>query len=259
MLAFELKRTIRNKDIYVILILMLLLIITNLILERVYFGTQLDSNIRLNNLYNTFSQFIFLVFAPIFSGIISKDREQNSIYFYLNNNVSIIKYFISKLISYQLIISFIFFIQYTIYVLAFQIDLHKAIYVFLILLIDFYYLMSISFLLSSIMQKHSSATIMIIFTWFILTLVNIIPFSIMRGRIFLIDNNSYSSYIVSNFLNLFNKSINFKEAITVDNHILSELLLHNIIYTIIIYVFAYVILWKRYSSCKKISKIPLIY
>lgn len=38
------------------------------------------------NLYNSFSQFMFLVFAPILGGLISNDFN-NSIYFYLNNNL----------------------------------------------------------------------------------------------------------------------------------------------------------------------------
>lgn len=248
MLKFELKRLLRNKDIYVIIILTLLLIITNLVLENVYYGDQITSNIRLYNLYNTFSQFIFLVFAPVLSGGISKDLENNSIYFYLNNNVSIKKYYLSKLFSYQLIIFIVFLIQFTVYTFVFNIDISKAFYIFIILLLDFYYLISIAFLLSCIIKKHSKTSIMIIFTWFVLSLVNIIPIPLMRGKIFLVDNNSYSSYIISNFLNSFKKSINFKEPINVSSYSLYNLFLVNLSWIIIFNIISYILLLRKYNK-----------
>ncbi|MFV0342771.1 MAG: hypothetical protein ACK5JH_07730 [Anaerocolumna sp.] len=251
MFDFEFKRLIRNKDIFVIIISMMLLVVTNLVLENVYYGEQINSNIRLYNLYNTFSQFIFLVFAPIFGGIISKDIENNSIYFYLNNNVNMKKYCISKLISYQLVIFIVFSMQFAIYALVFNIDFYKAIAIFIILLLDFYYLLSIAFLLSCIMKKHSKTSIMIIFTWFVLSLVNIIPFPLIRGKIFLIDNNSYTSYIISNYLGLFEKSINFKEPLNIGNNNLFVLFLVNMIWIIIFNLISYMLLLKKYNRVIK--------
>lgn len=217
MLGFELKRLIKNKELLMSIIAIIIILISNIILESVFYKDNISPNLRLVNLYNSFSQFMFLVFAPILGGLVSNDFNNNSIYFYLNNNISIKKYYFNRIFSFIImltsILTVIFFLYYTI----FELPLYESFIVFISLLISFNFMVVISGVLSLIFKKKGKTSMMIIFTWFIMSVINIIPIKGIKGKMFLVDNNSYTSYIISNFLGVNGSNINFKNSINVTN------------------------------------------
>ena len=78
-LKFELKRMIRSRVLQLSITLLMLISVLAVILYNIYYADIDDSRYLLLSLYNSFTQFTYLVLAFVFVSVFCKDF-QNGVY-----------------------------------------------------------------------------------------------------------------------------------------------------------------------------------
>lgn len=245
MMLFEIKRFIRNKDVFFILVTIVVVFIFNFVLEKVFYNNEIGSSVRLGNLYNSFAQFIFLAFSPILGTLIAKDYEKNVIAFYYNNGISSGKYFFNRILAFCLIFCTLFTFIFVFYCLILNLNMSNSLLVLLFILQNMIILIGYSGLLGLIVKKRGKTSMLLIFTWFIMCIINIIPVDLIKGKLFAFDSNSYSSYVINNYLGLENTNINFRVVSIINKSNLFEVVSINVLTLILIFIVSFAILYKR--------------
>lgn len=228
-----------------------LILLSNSVLEYAYYGFEVSSAIQLNNLFNAFSQFMVLTLAPIIGGIISSDLTNNSIKFYNNNSISTIRYFYTRILIFSLmgtLILCVFFIFHGFYIRVYN---KTDIFVYFLILLNFYIVVSIGGLFSLIYKKRGKVTVAMVFYWFIMCLINIIPIPYLKGKLFTLDSNSFISHVISNMLGLKITNINFNSALNINNKLLANVILICLFWLVFYNTLTFILLRRKEYFQKK--------
>ncbi|MFX0549370.1 hypothetical protein ACOAKC_08535 [Hathewaya histolytica] len=217
MIKFEFLRFFKGRKLIFSFISIILILLTNTVLEISLTGINNSNNIRLMHLYSSFSQFFCFAFAPIIGYSIASDFEKNTIVFYSQNGISLLKVFISKFFVYSISIILLLISTISIYNIIFKFELYSLIIVSIHIILNMLYCICVGFLLSLLFKKSSTTTIAMILFYFLAAIINVIPIPFVKGFLTIIDNNSFTEHFISSFLNVGSKSLNFKETITITN------------------------------------------
>lgn len=218
LLILEIKRFINSKSVLYLLISICLIVVTNVVFEQVFSqDISVSNSQRLLNIYQSFSQFSFFILAPIIGGLISKDFKNKYIYFYYQNKISLSKYFFTKYVLTSFFVILFLSITLLIYQLVFPVELATFLLVYLILLLNLMYCITVGLLLSLVFRRKNSGTMAMIFFFFIISIVNLFPIPHIRGFMSVIDTNSFSTAYVHSLLGTISVSLNFPDVIELTN------------------------------------------
>lgn len=98
-LKFELKRMIRSRVLQLSITILMLISVLGVILYNIYYANIDDSRYLLFSLYNSFTQFTYLVLAFVFVSVFCKDFQNGVYAWYEQLGVSFFKVTIAKFIS----------------------------------------------------------------------------------------------------------------------------------------------------------------
>lgn len=227
MFKLELYRFIKSKRLVYYLLCLVALILTNSFLQS-HLDTNINDNLKMYNLFQSFNMFFFLISSFIFSTSFSNDIEKNYDLFYFNVSDSR-KYKLSKILVNLLLgiaISLIVFILFTINL---NVDIIARLKVLGILSLTTTLTILVQMLIGIFVKSNLKAITYCFLFWFLLTMVNIIP--LFNGMACYFDNNSFVNAYIAHILDVNIVQINNLSAIV-----------SNTSYIIIIQVFVALIL-----------------
>lgn len=214
MFNLEIKRFINNRSALYLFISMSLIVLTNVIFEQA-FSQDLahDHAQRLLNVYQSFSQFSFFILAPIIGGMVAKDFENKYMYFYHQNKILLTKYFFVKFILTACFIILFLSAILLIYQFIFPVELSVFFSVYVILSLNLLYCITVGLFLSLCFRRKTAGIMSMIFFFFIVSIVNLIPIPYLKGFMSVIDTNSFSTAYVYKLLGAPSISLNFPDTI----------------------------------------------
>lgn len=227
MFKLELYRFIKSKRLVYYLLCLVALILTNSFLQS-HLDTNINDNLKMYNLFQSFNMFFFLISSFIFSTSFSNDIEKNYDLFYFNVSDSR-KYKLSKILVNLLLgvaVSLIVFILFTINL---NVDIIARLKVLGILSLTTTLTILVQMLIGIFAKSNLKAITYCFLFWFLLTMVNIIP--LFNGMACYFDNNSFVNAYIAHILDVNIVQINNLSAIV-----------SNTSYIIIILVFVALIL-----------------
>lgn len=227
MFKLELYRFIKSKRLVYYLLCLVALILTNSFLQS-HLDTNINDNLKMYNLFQSFNMFFFLISSFIFSTSFSNDIEKHYDLFYFNVADSR-KYKLSKILVNLLLgvaVSLVVFILFTINL---NVDFIARLKVLGILSLTTILTILVQMLIGIFAKSNLKAITYCFLFWFLLTMVNIIPF--FNGMACYFDNNSFVNAYIAHILDVNVVQINNLSAIV-----------SNTSYIIIILVFVALIL-----------------
>lgn len=234
-MLLEFKRLVRGKNFIFILAATILIILTNQMLQTIFYDDQslITNEIRFMNIYNSFSQFSFLVFAPLIGTVIVKDKEDNSIQFYRQMNISLKEYFYTKLSVYSFVILGITNIILIIMEVIYPIKPDIFIKILIIINFNLLYCIFVGMIISLVSKKSVYGSMGMIFFWFIMTIINVLPIPYVKGYLTVTDNNSYISTYIMSILNI--APNNFFSTTKIETSLITAILVE-VLWIVILYV-----------------------
>lgn len=197
-LKIELKRMYRSKSLQLSILLLILIAFLGIILNNIFYAAENDSRLLLLSLYNSFSQFTYLVLAFVFVSVFCKDF-QNGVYgWYKQMGYSFEKVAISKFLSLMItvlpILNIIFFIS--------QVFSSNENYNFLftsivLVNLNIIYIIALSFFLSVIFKKVIISTMVMYGTFVLFNGLNLCFYGLFNPS----DSNSISTYYLGKLIN----------------------------------------------------------
>ncbi len=209
MFKLELYRFIKSKRLVYYLLCLVALILTNSFLQS-HLDTNINDNLKMYNLFQSFNMFFFLISSFIFSTSFSNDIEKNYDLFYFNVSDSR-KYKLSKILVNLLLgvaVSLIVFILFTINL---NVDIIARLKVFGILSLTTTLTILVQMLIGIFAKSNLKAITYCFLFWFLLTMVNIVPF--FNGMACYFDNNSFVNAYIAHILDVNIVQINDLSAI----------------------------------------------
>lgn len=209
MFKLELYRFIKSKRLVYYLLCLVALILTNSFLQS-HLDTNINDNLKMYNLFQSFNMFFFLISSFIFSTSFSNDIEKNYDLFYFNVSDSR-KYKLSKILANLLLgvaVSLIVFILFT---FNLNLDIIARLKVLGILSLTTTLTILVQMLIGIFAKSNLKAITYCFLFWFLLTMVNIIPF--FNGMACYFDNNSFVNAYIAQILDVNIVQINNLSAI----------------------------------------------
>lgn len=209
MFKLELYRFIKSKRLVYYLLCLVALILTNSFLQS-HLDTNINDNLKMFNLFQSFNMFFFLISSFIFSTSFSNDIEKNYDLFYFNVSDSR-EYKLSKILVNLLLgvaVSLIVFILFTINL---NVDIIARLKVLGILSLTTTLTILVQMLIGIFAKSNLKAITYCFLFWFLLTMVNIIPF--FNGMACYFDNNSFVNAYIAQILDVNIVQINNLSAI----------------------------------------------
>lgn len=209
MFKLELYRFIKSKRLVYYLLCLVALILTNSFLQS-HLDTNINDNLKMYNLFQSFNMFFFLISSFIFSTSFSNDIEKNYDLFYFNVSDSK-TYKLSKILVNLLLgvaVSLIVFILFTINL---NVDIIARLKVLGILSLTTTLTILVQILIGIFAKSNLKAITYCFLFWFLLTMVNIIPF--FNGMACYFDNNSFVNAYIAHILDVNIVQINNLSAI----------------------------------------------
>lgn len=227
MFKLELYRFIKSKRLVYYLLCLVALILTNSFLQS-HLDTNINDNLKMYNLFQSFNMFFFLISSFIFSTSFSNDIEKNYDLFYFNVSDSR-KYKLSKILVNLLLGIAISLIVFIIFTINLNVDIIARLKVLGILSLTTTLTILVQMLIGIFVKSNLKAITYCFLFWFLLTMVNIIP--LFNGMACYFDNNSFVNAYIAHILDVNIVQINNLSAIV-----------SNTSYVIIIQVFVALIL-----------------
>ena len=209
MFKLELYRFIKSKRLVYYLLCLVALILTNSFLQS-HLDTNINDNLKMFNLFQSFNMFFFLISSFIFSTSFSNDIEKNYDLFYFNVSDSR-EYKLSKILVNLLLgvaVSLIVFILFT---FNLNLDIIARLKVLGILSLTITLTILVQMLIGIFAKTNLKAITYCFLFWFLLTMVNIIPF--FNGMACYFDNNSFVNAYIAQILDVNIVQINNLSAI----------------------------------------------
>ena len=209
MFKLELYRFIKSKRLVYYLLCLVALILTNSFLQS-HLDTNINDNLKMFNLFQSFNMFFFLISSFIFSTSFSNDIEKNYDLFYFNVSDSR-EYKLSKILVNLLLgvaVSLIVFILFTINL---NVDIIARLKVLGILGLTTTLTILVQMLIGIFAKSNLKAITYCFLFWFLLTMVNIIP--LFNGMACYFDNNSFVNAYIAQILDVNIVQINNLSAI----------------------------------------------
>lgn len=209
MFKLELYRFIKSKRLVYYLLCLVALILTNSFLQS-HLDTNINDNLKMYNLFQSFNMFFFLISSFIFSTSFSNDIEKYYDLFYFNVSDSR-EYKLSKILVNLLLgvaVSLIVFILFTINL---NLDIIARLKVLGILSLTTTLTILVQMLIGIFAKSNLKAITYCFLFWFLLTMVNIIPF--FNGLACYFDNNSFVNAYIAQILDVNIVQINNLSAI----------------------------------------------
>ena len=209
MFKLELYRFIKSKRLVYYLLCLVALILTNSFLQS-HLDTNINDNLKMYNLFQSFNMFFFLISSFIFSTSFSNDIEKNYDLFYFNVSDSK-TYKLSKILVNLLLgvaVSLIVFILFTINL---NVDIIARLKVLGILGLTTTLTILVQMLIGIFAKSNLKAITYCFLFWFLLTMVNVIPF--FNGMACYFDNNSFVNAYIAQILDVNIVQINNLSAI----------------------------------------------
>lgn len=209
MFKLELYRVIKSKRLVYYLLCLVALILTNSFLQS-HLDTNINDNLKMYNLFQSFNMFFFLISSFIFSTSFSNDIEKYYDLFYFNVSDSR-EYKLSKILVNLLLgvaVSLIVFILFTINL---NLDIIARLKVLGILSLTTTLTILVQMLIGIFAKSNLKAITYCFLFWFLLTMVNIIPF--FNGLACYFDNNSFVNAYIAQILDVNIVQINNLSAI----------------------------------------------
>lgn len=198
MFKLELYRFIKSKRLVYYLLCLVALILTNSFLQS-HLDTNINDNLKMYNLFQSFNMFFFLISSFIFSTSFSNDIEKHYDLFSFNVSDSR-KYKLSKILVNLLLgvaVSLIVFILFTINL---NVDIIARLKVLGILSLTTTLTISVQMLIGIFAKSNLKAITYCFLFWFLLAMVNIIPF--FNGMVCYFDNNSFVNAYIAHILDV---------------------------------------------------------
>lgn len=209
MFKLELYRFIKSKRLVYYLLCLVALILTNSFLQS-HLDTNINDNLKMYNLFQSFNMFFFLISSFIFSTSFSNDIEKYYDLFYFNVSDSR-EYKLSKILVNLLLgvaVSLIVFILFT---FNLNLDIIARLKVLGILSLTTTLTILVQMLIGIFAKSNLKAITYCFLFWFLLTMVNIIPF--FNGMACYFDNNSFVNAYIAQILDVNIVQINNLSAI----------------------------------------------
>ena len=198
MFKLELYRFIKSKRLVYYLLCLVALILTNSFLQS-HLDTNINDNLKMYNLFQSFNMFFFLISSFIFSTSFSNDIEKNYDLFYFNVSDSK-TYRLSKILVNLLLgvaVSLIVFILFTINL---NVDIIARLKVLGILGLTTTLTILVQMLIGIFAKSNLKAITYCFLFWFLSTMVNIIP--LFNGMACYFDNNSFVNAYIAHILDV---------------------------------------------------------
>lgn len=198
MFKLELYRFIKSKRLVYYLLCLVALILTNSFLQS-HLETNINDNLKMYNLFQSFNMFFFLISSFIFSTSFSNDIEKNYDLFYFNVSDSK-TYKLSKILVNLLLgvaVSLIVFILFTINL---NVDIIARLKVLGILGLTTTLTILVQMLIGIFAKSNLKAITYCFLFWFLSTMVNIIP--LFNGMACYFDNNSFVNAYIAHILDV---------------------------------------------------------
>ena len=189
-MKFEFKRIIYSRDIEKFILssfLFLILTLVNTYLVQPYFACE--HRITLDY-YNAVTQCMAFIFAPIAGVYFAKDFENNAIVFYRNYKINIYRYFGRRIMAYFIFGSIILSLFTIIFLIIFQVPLKVVFKITVFLVLDYLYFLLICSVLAVKIKKKTETVFATMGSAVIMSMVNISPIPVFKGRLYLLDGNS---------------------------------------------------------------------
>jgi hypothetical protein len=193
------------------------LFLFNLLLQTIFSGDQvLAVGDVLKNIFDSISQLMFVMFAPLLGYLFGHDIEKKHYLFYNNIGVSFRKYLTLRraMISALCILTLSLFLL--VYTLFAGFPVADALLVLLFLSLEIIYMINVSASFALITSKFSTTAIILILYPIIMNIVNILPIGPLKGLLFLSDKNSYTEHVFSIYFSSSSGNMNFKDSAPVN-------------------------------------------
>lgn len=196
-LKMELKRIYRNYMLQLSIVLIILIAFLGIILNNIYYASRNDSRFLLLSLYNSFTQFIYLVLAFVFVSVFCKDFQNGVYAWYKQLGYSFRKVVISKFLSLFIMVLPILNIVFFLVQIASK---NKDVSFFIISIIcanlNIFYIITLSFSLSVIFKKIITTTLMMYGIYVLCNGFNLWLYGIFNPA----DSNSVAAYYLGKMI-----------------------------------------------------------
>lgn len=197
-LKLELKRMIRSRVLQLSITLLTLISVLGVILYNIYYADIDDSRHLLLSLYNSFTQFTYLVLAFVFVSVFCKDFQNGVYAWYEQLGVSYSKVTIAKFIS---ILVAVFPLLNIVFIIANLLSgNHDTNYFMLTVFcvnLNIIYIIALALFLSVVFKKIIVSTLVMYGLYIFFNGLNLWLFGLFNPT----DSNSLSSYYLGKLLN----------------------------------------------------------
>ena len=194
----ELKRMIRSRILQLSLLLLILIGILGIVLYNVYYGQRNDSRYILLSLYNSYTQFTYLILGFVFISTFCKDFENGVYAWYKQMGYSFQYVSITKLIVLLLtVIPLLNIVFFGSQIVSQNSDYNY--YVLCITCVNFnvIYIIILSLFISVVFKKVIQSTLIMYGIYVVFNGINLPFYGIVNPA----DSNSISSYYLCKILN----------------------------------------------------------
>ncbi len=197
-LLIELKRMYRNHTLQLSVFLLILIAVLGIALNEIYYSSLNDSRLLLLSLYNSFTQFTYLILAFVFISVFCKDFQNGVYIWYKQMGYSFIKVIISKFFA--LLITVLSTLN-IIFILAQLFSNNEDYGFFCISLVcvnlNIIYIIVLSLFLSIIFKKVIVSTLLMYGMYVLFNGLNLWLYGIFNPA----DSNSLTTYYLGRFIN----------------------------------------------------------
>lgn len=197
-LNLEIKRLYRNHTLHMIILLLFLITIVGIGLNKIYYDDLHDSRFLLMSLYNSFTQFTYLVLAFSFVSVFCKDFQNGGYIWYRQQGYSFKTVTIAKFLSLLLItLPVINIILFVTEIISDNHDYNFFSKIIACANINIVYIVVLAFFLSIIFRKVILATMTMYGIYILCNILNLWGYGIFNP----VDGNSITTYYLGKLIN----------------------------------------------------------
>ncbi len=198
MVKFELKRMIRSNVLQLSIILMVMISVLGIILHNIYYSSVGDSRYLLLSLYNSFTQFTYLVLAFVIVSVFCKDFQTGVYKWYEQLGVSFNKVTKAKFLSLLVtILPIVNIVLLTANIFSGNKDVNYFLTILGCANLNMIYIVAVAFFLSVVFRKTIVSTLVMYGVYILFNALNLWGFGLLNPT----DANSISSYYLGKVLN----------------------------------------------------------
>ncbi len=240
LLNLEIKRMFRSRIIQLTIILLILIGALAMFLYNIYYSSRNDTRYVILSLYNSYTQFTYLVLSFVFVSTFCKDF-QNGVYAWYNQlGYSFDKVCISKFTSLFLtVLPLMNIIFISANIISRNSDFKFFILSTICVNLDVIYIIVLAFFISVIFRKVVQSTLIMYGIYVIFNGVNLMCYGLVNPA----DSNSISSYYLGNLI--ITQSHHSLDKISLSNNLLCSLSISLPIIWIVVLLIATTFITKR--------------